>query len=259
MADRIGKLARPKAIYFADDLPKTRSGKIMRRLLRDIADGKGAGGRKAPATRPWSRSSGPVGPAKLPPVSGPDRPAGNSDRLSANPEERALPGGRVGRLLRRDGDGRLRHHRPLVRDGEVMDVGGYCAEGGPYVVRQHCPDGAELADIHRHSDRDHRPVYRLVGRRQISEGRGRAAAAPGWPALFISLGYNFIDYAINPPEGMGSTAGWWVQDPFVLMGLPAPPGYRCWSRRSQPERRRAVWGRLPDAAAAGRDRVAKRG
>ena len=40
VADKIGKLARPKAIHFAGDLPKTRSGKIMRRLLRDIAQGK---------------------------------------------------------------------------------------------------------------------------------------------------------------------------------------------------------------------------
>jgi len=39
VADKIGKLARPKAIHFAGDLPKTRSGKIMRRLLRDIAQG----------------------------------------------------------------------------------------------------------------------------------------------------------------------------------------------------------------------------
>ena len=36
MAEKIGKLARPKSIHLADDLPKTRSGKIMRRLLRDI-------------------------------------------------------------------------------------------------------------------------------------------------------------------------------------------------------------------------------
>ncbi|MFI5080031.1 MAG: acetyl-coenzyme A synthetase, partial [Streptosporangiales bacterium] len=35
VAGRIGKLARPKRIVWADDLPKTRSGKIMRRLLRD--------------------------------------------------------------------------------------------------------------------------------------------------------------------------------------------------------------------------------
>ena len=39
VADRIGKLARPSAIYYAEDLPKTRSGKIMRRLLRDLASG----------------------------------------------------------------------------------------------------------------------------------------------------------------------------------------------------------------------------
>ncbi len=36
---RIGKIARPKAVLFGDDLPKTRSGKIMRRLLKDIAEG----------------------------------------------------------------------------------------------------------------------------------------------------------------------------------------------------------------------------
>jgi len=43
VAERIGKLARPQQIVFADDLPKTRSGKIMRRLLRDIAAGKELG------------------------------------------------------------------------------------------------------------------------------------------------------------------------------------------------------------------------
>jgi acetyl-CoA synthetase len=43
VADRIGKFARPKRIIWADDLPKTRSGKIMRRLLRDIAEGRTLG------------------------------------------------------------------------------------------------------------------------------------------------------------------------------------------------------------------------
>src|SRR5262249_25956164 len=43
VASRIGKFARPKRIIWADDLPKTRSGKIMRRLLRDIADGRELG------------------------------------------------------------------------------------------------------------------------------------------------------------------------------------------------------------------------
>jgi acetyl-CoA synthetase len=43
VADRIGKFARPKRIIWSDDLPKTRSGKIMRRLLRDIAEGRALG------------------------------------------------------------------------------------------------------------------------------------------------------------------------------------------------------------------------
>ncbi len=43
VAGKIGKLARPKQMFFADDLPKTRSGKIMRRLLRDIAAGNELG------------------------------------------------------------------------------------------------------------------------------------------------------------------------------------------------------------------------
>ena len=40
---KIGAIARPDDIIFAADLPKTRSGKIMRRLLRDIAEGKALG------------------------------------------------------------------------------------------------------------------------------------------------------------------------------------------------------------------------
>jgi acetyl-CoA synthetase len=43
VAEVIGKLARPKQIMFTPDLPKTRSGKIMRRLLRDIAEQRSLG------------------------------------------------------------------------------------------------------------------------------------------------------------------------------------------------------------------------
>ena len=43
VAQRIGKLARPRRIIWSGDLPKTRSGKIMRRLLRDIAEGRELG------------------------------------------------------------------------------------------------------------------------------------------------------------------------------------------------------------------------
>ena len=40
---KIGAIARPKKIIFTTELPKTRSGKIMRRLLRDIAEGRALG------------------------------------------------------------------------------------------------------------------------------------------------------------------------------------------------------------------------
>ena len=40
MGKEIGAIARPDEIRFAEALPKTRSGKIMRRLLRDVASGK---------------------------------------------------------------------------------------------------------------------------------------------------------------------------------------------------------------------------
>jgi acetyl-CoA synthetase len=43
VAARIGKIARPASIVFTDELPKTRSGKIMRRLLRDVSESRQLG------------------------------------------------------------------------------------------------------------------------------------------------------------------------------------------------------------------------
>jgi acetyl-CoA synthetase len=43
VAKKIGAIAKPDDIIFSADLPKTRSGKIMRRLLRDIAEGRALG------------------------------------------------------------------------------------------------------------------------------------------------------------------------------------------------------------------------
>jgi acetyl-CoA synthetase len=40
VASKIGPIARPRTVIFTDELPKTRSGKIMRRLLRDVAEGR---------------------------------------------------------------------------------------------------------------------------------------------------------------------------------------------------------------------------
>jgi acetyl-CoA synthetase len=43
VSNKLGAIARPKTIIFTPDLPKTRSGKIMRRLLRDVAEGRDLG------------------------------------------------------------------------------------------------------------------------------------------------------------------------------------------------------------------------
>jgi acetyl-CoA synthetase len=43
VTEKIGAIARPDDIFFSADLPKTRSGKIMRRLLKDIAEGRALG------------------------------------------------------------------------------------------------------------------------------------------------------------------------------------------------------------------------
>ena len=43
VSTKLGAIARPKAVVLVPDLPKTRSGKIMRRLLRDVAEGRQLG------------------------------------------------------------------------------------------------------------------------------------------------------------------------------------------------------------------------
>ena len=43
VVEKIGAIARPEMVLFSADLPKTRSGKIMRRLLRDVAEGRNLG------------------------------------------------------------------------------------------------------------------------------------------------------------------------------------------------------------------------
>ena len=54
---RSAPIARPKTVIFTDDLPKTRSGKIMRRLLRDVAEGRDLGDTTTLADAAWSTRS----------------------------------------------------------------------------------------------------------------------------------------------------------------------------------------------------------
>jgi acetyl-CoA synthetase len=43
VAEKIGAIARPRQVFIVAELPKTRSGKIMRRLLQDVAEGREVG------------------------------------------------------------------------------------------------------------------------------------------------------------------------------------------------------------------------
>lgn len=98
----------------------------------------------------------------------------------------------------------------------VMDVGGACASGGPYVSAQPCPDGVAaalplgiiggLAGLF---------VYVIAG----SGLPGPRLAYLAWSALFLSLGWNFWEYGLQPPGMDGAAWGWILCGiVFVLMG-----------------------------------------
>ena len=164
-----------------------------------------------------------------------------SDRLSQIPKNEPKPV--VGYLVMFIGVAMVAYGITALWFGmrDVMDVGGYCAEGGPYVSRQECPDGAELLMFTGIPLGIIGLFVAMVGAAKSAKGAGALLLLLGWPALFVSLGYNFIDYAINPPENMGSTAGWWVCGVmFGLMGVPALFAIPWLVKGIQPERRNAV-------------------
>jgi hypothetical protein len=100
----------------------------------------------------------------------------------------------------------------------VLDIGGFCAEGGPYEIETHCPDGVPLLMMLGI------PGVFLFGGLMV--WRGQAIGSPyqgavffAWPALFLSLGWNFLEYGFNPPGGEGLAWGWLICGVvFVAMG-----------------------------------------
>src|SRR5262245_1534130 len=98
----------------------------------------------------------------------------------------------------------------------VMEVGGYCASGGPYEIRQECPDGAWLIFVVIWGG--------LIGLGFVIAGTFRGGPklwVLAWPALFLSLGWNFLHYAFDPPPpDTGLVWGWLICGVvFVLMGV----------------------------------------
>jgi hypothetical protein len=99
----------------------------------------------------------------------------------------------------------------------VMDLGGFCASGGPYVIAVECPD-AVLATT---------PLSILGGFLAAGLMLWGGAALGGawislvflaWPALFLSLGWNFLEYGFSPPDGGWVWSWLFCGVLFVLMG-----------------------------------------
>jgi hypothetical protein len=110
----------------------------------------------------------------------------------------------------------------------VMDIGGFCAEGGPYVIEHHCPEGVVGLMFVAF------PGLFAGGGLMLWKGPrlGRPLSLlpmAAWPALFVSLGWNFLEYSL-PTANQGLVLGWLIPGiVFVLMGL--APLYLAWISR----------------------------
>jgi hypothetical protein len=102
----------------------------------------------------------------------------------------------------------------------VMDVGGFCAEGGPYEIQTHCPEGTVLLLP--------LAIFGGLGSAALAGWKGSQIGGPfaglvalAWPALFISLGWNFLEYGLWPPGDEGGIV-WGRLIPgviFEVMGI----------------------------------------
>lgn len=102
----------------------------------------------------------------------------------------------------------------------VMDVGGFCAEGGPYEIQTHCPEGtALLLPLSIFAGLGSAALVGWKGS-QIG-GMFAGLVALAWPALFISLGWNFLEYGLWPPGDEGGPVwGWLIPGViFEVMGI----------------------------------------
>jgi hypothetical protein len=86
----------------------------------------------------------------------------------------------------------------------VMDVGGSCADGGPYVSAQPCPEGVALATLVGFLGGA--AALLLVAWKGAAIGDSASAVVLlAWPALFGVLGLTFLQYGFDP---LGDDPGW---------------------------------------------------
>jgi hypothetical protein len=90
----------------------------------------------------------------------------------------------------------------------LLEIGGTCAGGGPFVGERPCPEGVPLAIAGG-------VLGALVCswiniRLAIKYSIGSMIILVGWPGLFLSLGYNFVEFGLNPASGDGVVWLWLV-------------------------------------------------
>jgi hypothetical protein len=97
----------------------------------------------------------------------------------------------------------------------VMNVGGACADGGPYVSAQPCPDGTALMAAGVPA----LLIFSMIGTVSASSVGAPNLLVPMWGVLFGSLGWNFLEYSFIGPDIVW---GWLVCGVmFWAMALPA--------------------------------------
>jgi hypothetical protein len=97
---------------------------------------------------------------------------------------------------------------------DVMEIGGVCASGGPFEIRVECPDGTWAIIVAAFAGLIAVMVWGAAGS-YLGSPRLYLLA---WPALFISLGYNFLDGGLNVVEGRSSIGDWVLASTFFAMG-----------------------------------------
>jgi hypothetical protein len=97
----------------------------------------------------------------------------------------------------------------------VMDVGGSCASGGPYAISRPCPQGVGWVVPISIFGMFFAGVFTFLG---VFDQGGPRPYVFAWSALFLALGWNFLDDGFDAPGG-GTSTGWLICGfVFVAMG-----------------------------------------
>lgn len=100
----------------------------------------------------------------------------------------------------------------------VMGIGGFCASGGPYVPAVECPDVVVALTPLSIFGLFIFGGLALWGGSDLG-GRWAALISLGWPALFLSLGWNFLEFGLWPPGGAPGEIVWSWLFCAVIFGL----------------------------------------